>query len=124
MRKAQEYKSGFPYRPNISTSSTVLSVERPDAHTTPLPDHQSIEAVKGNNVKLFCGLKRTGTMEKRLPLRKGMCCEQPLHAFAWKFSQEGRHQLHERELFSLNVGLPNTAQRFSPKDVMLKEPSA
>src|SRR5260370_39532400 len=58
-------------------------------------------------------------MSWKAPLRKGMCCKQPLHAFAWEFSEEGRHQIHQRELFALKCWCyANTAQRFSPSGAM------
>ena len=52
---------------------------------------------------------------------KGMCCKQPLHAFAREFSEKGGGRIRQRGLFALKCWChANTAQRFSPIAVMYK----
>ena len=48
-----------------------------------------------------------------------MCCKQPLHAFAWEFSEKGGERIRQRGLFALKCWChANTAQRFSPNRTM------
>ena len=42
---------------------------------------------------------RRGVMESSFA--KGMCCKQPLHAFAWEFSEKGGERIRQRGLFAL-----------------------
>src|SRR5260370_42702547 len=52
---------------------------------------------------------------------KGMCCKQPLHAFAREFSEKGGGRIRQRGLFALKCWChANTAQRFSPKSPLPK----
>ena len=54
-------------------------------------------------------------MSWKAPLRNGMCCKQPLHAFAREFSEKGGEWIRQRGLFALKCWChANTAQRFSP----------